>query len=274
MYSTNVKNLLAYYCAKIERIMILKIKHFVVFITIIAFSSCKKSVSQLSRVKGERVAIDSSITMSALVDSFVAPYRLRVNEILDSTLAYAPNVISKTDGAYNTSAGNLMADIVLSEASPIFKTRTGKDIDFVLLNHGGIRSLISKGNISARTAYEVMPFENYIVVAELGGASVLELVTFLKDSGRAHPISGLEIVLNKDNSVASIRIQGKPLDQERTYHVGTSNYLVTGGDRMGFFKNAHDVVNTDYLIRNAMIDYFKKVDTVLAAVDARFIKIE
>lgn len=252
----------------------LKIKHFVVFITIIGFSSCKKPVPYLSDIKGERVSLDSSITTSALVDSFVAPYRLRVNEILDSTLAYAPQVISKTDGAYNTSGGNLMADIVLSEASPIFKTRTGKEIDFVLLNHGGIRSGISKGKITARTAYEVMPFENAIVVAELDGTSVLDLVSFLKDSGRAHPISGLEITLNKNNSIASIRIQGKPLDKKRTYHVGTSNYLLTGGDRMEFFKNALNVVNTDYLIRNAMIDYFKKVDTVLGLVDERFIKIE
>ena len=119
-----------------------------------------------------------------------------------------------------------------------------------------------------------MPFENSIVVAELSGKSVFELVTFLKDSGRAHPIAGLEIVLSKDNSFASIRIQGKPLDEKRTYHVGTSSCLVSGGDRMGFFKNAHDVVNTDYLIRNAMIDYFKKIDTVVALVDKRFIKIE
>jgi len=254
--------------------MILKIKHFVVFITIGYLLSCGDKVSELSAVAGERIVLDSAYSESDSIDAFVAPYRKRVNEILDSTLAYAPEVISKSDGKYNTSAGNLMADIVLSEANPIFKSRTGKEIDFVLLNHGGIRSQISKGKITARTAYEVMPFENTIVVAELSGKSVRELVSFLKNSGRPHPITGLEIMLNTDDTVASIQIQGKPLDEKRAYHVGTSNYLVTGGDQMGFFKDAKNVVDTDYLIRNAMIDYFKKVDTLSAAVDKRFVKLE
>lgn len=256
--------------------MVLKIKHFVTITTIgcLLSSSCTEKTSQLSSIDAKRIVLDTAFSEFDSIDAFIAPYRIRVNEILDSTLAYAPYIISKTDGPYNTTAGNLLADIVLSEASPIFKSRTGKEVDFVLLNHGGIRSIISKGNISARTAYEVMPFENSIVVAELDGKSVIEMVSFLKDSGRAHPIAGLEIALNKDNTVASIRIQGKPLNEKDTYFVATSNYLITGGDRMGFFKDAVNIFDTDYLIRNAMIDYFKKVDTIAPVVDRRFIKIE
>jgi len=60
------------------------------------------------------------------------------------------------------------------------------------------------------------------------------------------------------------------LNPERTYNVATSDYLVSGGDNMGFFKNNTSVTNTDYLIRNAMIDYFKKVDTLAPKVDNRF----
>lgn len=254
--------------------MVLKIKQFVIFITLVASSACSGPISNLSEISAVQIKLDSTIGTEPTVDSLIGPYRYRVNEILDSTLAYAPKVISKTDGRFNTSAGNLMADIVLAEANPIFKSRTGKNIDFVLLNHGGIRSIISQGKISARTAYEVMPFENSIVVAELSGQSVIDLVSFLKDSGRAHPIAGLQIILDKDNTVVSIHIQGKPLDKNHTYNVATSNYLVTGGDHMVFFKNAKSFVDTDYLIRNAMIDYFKKVDTVAPVVDNRFIKIE
>ena len=248
--------------AKLRQFEILKIKHFVVFVTITIFSSCKQQPNSLSKIDGKQIAIDSSWEEVAEVKEFISPYHNRVNTILDSTLAYAAFPISKEDGKYNTPAGNLLADIILSEAEPIFKKRTGNDIDFALMNHGGIRSIISKGNVSARTAYEVMPFENNISVVELDGKSVLEMVNYIIQSKRAHPLAGIQIILNKDDSINSITIQGEPFDMEKHYFIATSDYLVSGGDDMIFFKNALTVTDIDYKIRNAMIDYFSKVDTL------------
>ncbi|WP_276167122.1 5'-nucleotidase C-terminal domain-containing protein [Zobellia alginiliquefaciens] len=254
--------------------MVLKIKHFVIFTTFAILSSCGEQQQNLQQIDGKQIRITDSITTMESIETLVKPYRERINHVLDSTLSYAPYPISKTDGALNTTAGNLMADIVLSEANPIFKSRTGHEIDLVLLNHGGIRSLISKGNVSSRTAYEVMPFENSIVVAELKGSSILKMVSYLRDSGRAHPISGMQLTLNAKNEIQSVQIQGEPLDENKTYYAATSNYLVNGGDSMVFFKDALNVTNTDYLIRNAMIDYFKKTDTLKPVVDNRFIKLK
>lgn len=254
--------------------MILKIKHFVIFITIVLVAGCKETPQKLHKINAKLIAIDSSISQIDSITQFVTPYRNRINEVLDSTLAYAPRMITKTDGFYNTSAGNLMADVILSESNPIFKARTGKNIDFVLLNHGGIRSIISAGKVSARTAYEVMPFENSIVVVELSGTSVLDLVDFLIKSKRAHPVSGMQIIIDKKDKIKTLKIQGKPFVEKQRYFVATSNYLVTGGDNMGFFKNMLGKTDTDYLIRNAMIDYFKKVDTLKPVVDDRFYKLK
>lgn len=254
--------------------MNLKIQHFVIFVTIGFFLACKQEKQALSEVKGKQLHIGDSIASSDSIASFIAPYKQRVNEVLDSTLAYAPFPISKMDGTYNTTAGNLMADIILSEANPVFRARMNKDIDFVVLNHGGIRSIISKGEVSARTAYEVMPFENSIVVVELSGKSVRDLVAHLIASNRAHPISGLQIIIDKDDELQSVNVGQKPFDENRTYYVATSNYLVAGGDDMGFFKDGLSFTDTNYLIRNAMIDYFKKVDTLQPRVDDRFVKLK
>ncbi|WKX75411.1 hypothetical protein [Zobellia laminariae] len=65
-----------------------------------------------------------------------------------------------------------------------------------------------------------------------------------------------------------------PLEEDKTYYVATSNYLVNGGDSMVFFEDAVNITNTDYLIRNAMIDYFKKTDTLKPVIDNRFIKLD
>ncbi len=252
--------------------MNLKIQHFVIFITIIICSSCKDQKSQLTEIEGKQLSITDSIAAVDSVQAFIEPYRLRVNTVLDSTLAYAPHTISKTDGAYNTTAGNLMADIILERANKVFKLRTGKEVDFVVLNHGGIRSIISKGKVSARTAYQVMPFENNIVVVAMKGKAVRDLISFLINSGRAHPIAGLRIVMDKNKRLQSADIQGKPFDENRIYHVATSDYLVSGGDNMGFFKEAEEVTEIDYLIRNAIIDHFKDNDTIAPLVDDRFIQ--
>ncbi|NAS13379.1 5'-nucleotidase C-terminal domain-containing protein [Poritiphilus flavus] len=253
--------------------MILKIKHFVIFITIVGFASCGDKPQSLAEVKGKQLPISDSLMRSDSIEAFVAPYRRRVNEVLDSTLAYAAFTITKEEGELNTPAGNLMADIILEQASPIFESRSGKAVDFVVLNHGGIRSIISQGAVTARTAYEVMPFENNISVVELNGQLVRRLIAHLIQSDRPHPIAGMQIVIDRNNRLESVNIQGKPFDENRNYFVATSSYLVTGGDDMGFFKDGLSFEDTNYLIRNAMIDYFKKADTLRPVVDDRFIKL-
>ncbi len=252
----------------------LNIKHFVVFITVGLFLSCKTEPTSLVEIKGSLLPVNQEIEASDSIEAYVLPYRNRIIEVLDSTLAYAPSVITKNDGIYNSSEGNLVADILLQEATPIFKLRTGNSIDFALLNYGGIRSIISKGNVTARTAYEVMPFENMIVVAELKGKDVRDLVTYVINSKRPQPISGIQIILNNNGSLKSVTIQGKPFDENTSYFVATIDYLVDGGGNMDFLKDPVSLTDLDYRYRNAMINYFKKNDTIKATVDDRFIKLD
>jgi len=253
--------------------MILKIKHFVVFITICGISACSKKQHHPIQISANQISIDSKINEVDSLEFFISPYRKRINTVLDSTLAYVSNDLVKDDGALNTSAGNFLADLVYEQANPVFESRTGNSIDFVVLNHGGIRAIVSKGYVNARTAYQVMPFENYIVVVEMDGTAVRDLLSFLAKSGRAHPISNMELVLDKTGNYTKTVINGQPFDEKRTYFVASNDYLVQGGDDMGFFKNRTSIINTDYLVRNAIIDYFKKMDTITSTVDNRFIQL-
>ena len=253
--------------------MDLKIQHFVIFITIVFFVSCKEAVPHLQKIDTKRLVVTDSLDANDSISAFIAPYKKRVNEVLDSALAYAPLAITKTDGVLNTSAGNLLADIVLQRGRPIFESRTGKNIDFTLLNHGGIRAIISSGKVSARTAYEVMPFENTIVVVGLKGKAVRDLISFVVREDRPHPIAGIQIIVDKEKSLQAVNIGGEPFNENQMYYVATSNYLASGGDSMVFFKNGTDIIETDYLIRNAILDHFKEVDTLKAAVDDRFMQL-
>lgn len=237
------------------------------------FSSCVDNVENPHQIVAKELPITPSITTNDSIANFIAPYRERINTVLDSTLSYVTSDLVKDDGKRNTSAGNFMADAVLAQANPIFKTRTGQEIDFVVLNHGGIRSIISKGEVNARTAYQIMPFENSIVVVEMSGTSVKDLLAFLAKSGRAHPVANTKLKLDNQNNYLKIEINGARFNENQTYYVATNDYLVQGGDDMGFFKNRSSVTNLDYLVRNSIIDYFKKMDTISVSVDDRFIQL-
>jgi len=248
-------------------------KHVVLLICLIIFSACKQDI-HLSKIEGKQINISDSLTIDQNIEDFIKPYRENVNKNLDSILAYAVDTYSKSDGEYNTAIGNMMADAVYEQSNPVFKKRTGKDIDFVLLNHGGIRAIISKGNITTRTAYEVMPFENSTVVVTLKGAQVQELIEYLSTAKRAHPISKLNIVLDTDGNFKSAGLNGQPLDFSKTYNVATNDYLYNGGDRMDFFQTNDSLYVLDYKIRNVLIDYFTKIDTLNPVIDNRFIQLK
>jgi len=246
-------------------------KHFIYAFTILLFFSCKEDY-QLSKIEGKRLEINESLESNAEVEEFIKPYRAHVNKNLDSVLSYSVDTYTKKDGEFNTAIGNMMADAVMLQSNPIFKSRTGKEIDMVLLNHGGIRAILSKGNVTTRTAYQIMPFENSVVVAELKGTDVKAIVTYLQKAKRAHPIAGMQIELGKDYEVISATIKGQPIEDNKTYYVATNDYLYNGGDNMVFFQNSTNLDILDYKIRNVLIDYFTKMDTLQPNIDNRFTK--
>ena len=248
-------------------------KHVILLICVIALSSCKQDI-HLNKIEGKQININDSIQADETIEEFIKPYREHVNANLDSVLAYAVRTLSKSDGEYNTAIGNMMADAVFQEANPIFKSRTGHDIDMVLLNHGGIRAIISKGNVTTRSAYEVMPFDNSVVVVKLKGEQVKALVNYLVRARRAHPISKLNITLDKDTLLQSAFINNKPIDINKSYFVATNDYLYNGGDRMNFFKPNDSLYVLDYKVRNVLIDYFSETDTLRPVIDNRFIQLK
>lgn len=235
--------------------------------------SCKTNVPY-TKIEGKQIAITDTLPSDQSIEDFMKPYREHVDSDLDHVISYANETYSKSDGYLNTALGNFMADALYDQSNPVFKKRSGHDIDFVLLNHGGIRAIISKGDITTRTAFEVMPFENALVVAKLKGEHVKELLDYLAEAKRAHPISKLKIVLDADGKLKDATIKGHPIDYANSYYVLTNDYLLNGGDRMDFFKKRDTAYVLDYKIRNAMIDYFKKTDTINPVRDDRFIQLK
>ncbi|WP_370476705.1 5'-nucleotidase C-terminal domain-containing protein [Tamlana flava] len=227
----------------------------------------------LSKIEGEQIAITDSLVKDPEIESYLKPFRDNIQKDLDSILAYSADTYTKTDGEFNTAIGNFMADAVFSESNPIFKSRTGHDIDMVLLNHGGIRSILSKGNVTKRTVFELMPFENSVVVAALKGTQIEKMIRYLADTKKAHPVSKLKLVIDQNFDVVEEKINGNEIYEDSIYYVATNDYLCNGGDNMSFFKPNDSVYVLNYKIRNVLMDKFMKLDTVNPKMDDRFIQI-
>jgi 2',3'-cyclic-nucleotide 2'-phosphodiesterase (5'-nucleotidase family) len=235
--------------------------------------SCNNS-RILVNTDGKNISINREIKPVKQVEDIINPYKLNLDKTMNKVLSFSVDNYSKNDGDYNTAIGNLMADAVLELTNPVFKNKTEKNIDMVLLNHGGIRSILPKGKVTTKTAYKLMPFENSVVVTALKGSVVFEMINYLKISNKAHPISGLELVINADDSYKKIQIGGKAVDSEKLYYIATSDYLYKGGDQMEFFKKSDTLYKLNYKIRNVLLDYFSIHDTLNPEADQRFIKLK
>lgn len=245
------------------------LKLFVIFLTLFFIVSCSSKNYNLTKIEGKQLPVSEKQAETPEIENFIKPYREHINKDLDSILAYCPETLDKSKGKWQTTIGNLMADVCVQRGNLVFKVREKKSIDLCLLNHGGIRAVLPKGNVTSRTAFEIMPFENSLVVMALKGEQILEIASYIIKAQKAQPLSGMTFTIAKDKTAKNILIQGKPIDLNKIYYVVTNDYLANGGDSMVFFAKSVQKFDLNYKIRNVFIDYFKEVDTIPVPRDIR-----
>lgn len=224
---------------------------------------------------GFNIEINQQVLSDSSIVKYYQPFKKNLEESLMNTpISYSPETYKKNDGELNSTLSNMFADATYEMSNPVFNKMSGENIDIVLLNNGGIRSIISKGNISEKTAFELMPFENSIVVLELSGLSIIKMIDYLRKVKLQHPIKGLQITLNNDYSVNEVNINGVNIEKEKKYYVATTDYLLEGGDKMYFLAETTKTTDINYKMRDILIDYFKKYDTLKLKSDNRFIRIK
>lgn len=154
--------------------------------------------------------------------------------------------------------GNVVADAVMYVSrNRIEQEKDAIFPDVVLLNNGGLRTELPAGVITVSHVYELMPFENEVVLLTLTPEKFREMVDFIAQLGGA-PVAGLTMHIHQGRA-EHVQIQGKPYLFDRNVVVATSDFLATGGDGMNFFGNPVGYVETRIKVRDAIIIYFRKV---------------
>jgi 5'-nucleotidase/UDP-sugar diphosphatase len=134
--------------------------------------------------------------------------------------------------------------------------RAATEADIAIQNTYGLRADLYAGDIRVRDVYQVMPFDNTLVVVDLSAAQLEQLV---RDNLRAQKsriqVAGISIWT--DGHTIRLRVDGEPLDPERTYRVVTNNYLTQGGTGGGVFADTQNR-DTGRSVRDALMDAVRR----------------
>ena len=232
--------------------------------------ACKNNSYEVSKINAKQLKVGNDIKQDSSIIQLFTPYKKKMTKEITKSLSFSPKILERTDGNLQSTLGNLVADLSYEKANELFKNKTGKTVDFSMSNYGGIRAAIMKGDVTVSNAFELMPFDNTIVVVELNYDKIKALFNYFVAKKRAHPLSkNIQLTIETDSY--NVLINGKPIKKDRTYFVATSNYLQKGGDGMIFFSEPESLFDSNFLIRDAIVDYFESKDTLRANLDDRVI---
>jgi 2',3'-cyclic-nucleotide 2'-phosphodiesterase (5'-nucleotidase family) len=165
-------------------------------------------------------------------------YLERVDAILNEGIGEAETDLDGENvRKRETNLGNFIADIM----------RCASGADVTLMNGGGIRTSVRKGEVRVKDIYSVLPFDNYIVAIKLTGRQLGEAlehgVSAVEDEeGRFPQVSGLSFKYSplekRGSRIKEISVAGHPINLDREYIVATNDFLAVGGDGYKAFGEA------------------------------------
>jgi 2',3'-cyclic-nucleotide 2'-phosphodiesterase (5'-nucleotidase family) len=135
------------------------------------------------------------------------------------------------------------------------------EADVAIINGGGIRASIKKGEIRVKEIYTALPFDNYIVVIKLTGRQIREALEhgvsgIEEEEGRFPQVSGLTFKYSpfdkRGSRVREVLVAGRPIHLEKEYIVSTNDFLAVGGDGYKAFGEAIKT-STDFSVIGGMM---------------------
>lgn len=185
--------------------------------------------------------------------SVLKPYSDSVNKSMNDIIGVVERAMDKK--MPEGSLGNFMADAFFRMAAIKFNTR----VDIAMMNYGGIRlPQLPAGPVSRGKIFELMPFDNYVILQRVRGDVLQQLLDLIASRG-GWPVAGMTMMI-RDKKAVNVMIGGKPLDVATEYTVVNSDFVANGGDNAEMLRGIPQV-NKGYLMRDALFDYINWLKT-------------
>jgi 2',3'-cyclic-nucleotide 2'-phosphodiesterase (5'-nucleotidase family) len=228
------------------------------FIFIICVGASLLACSSHIVIEASRAPITPQNQTSEKTEQIIKPYR-------DSMSATMSEVIAKADTNFvaqrpSSNLMNWVADAIFIQQTQNVRLATPA---ICLLNTGGIRSSLGKGDLTLGDFYKVMPFDNTIVWIELPIEALDDIAAYVTKTG-GEPISNCKVEKGK-LKLNSMR------EGAKTCIVITSDYLANAGDKMDFLKKGKVINQTGKLMRDVLIEHAKQEGVLISNTEPRFI---
>lgn len=220
------------------------------------FGGCKQQAPryEVTSISG------TSIPMTSQFDSLPDPQMDSVIQIYKKGLDEAMNKKVGESALFmdvrrpQSLLSNLTADILRSKAAEYCK----QDIDFAIINIGGIRTSLDQGEVTYGDIFSIFPFENKLSVVTLKGSAVnqlMEQIAKVKGEGVSCEVN---LKITSEGKISELLIGGKTVDENRLYRIATINYLADGNDGLSVFRKAEDRIDLEQLLRETVLEYVEE----------------
>ena len=218
--------------------------------TIVLFASLfiftTTAIAQKLAVSYSSYKISNTTAKDTTLTILLAPYKDSINKSMNIVLGFSTDGLTKKQP--ESGLGNFITDAMKQMAEKKFNTH----VDAAFVNYGGIRSYLPKGEITVGKIFELMPFDNLIVLQAVKGDSLLSFLNAIAERN-GWPVSGITFSI-KDKKAINILVGNKPLDTLAIYNIANSDYIANGGDNTTMLK-IFPQKNIGYLLRDALISY-------------------
>jgi 2',3'-cyclic-nucleotide 2'-phosphodiesterase (5'-nucleotidase family) len=207
------------------------------------------------------ISVDGSLRHDAMA-TLIAPYKAQKDSAMNIIVGQATETMSVDKP--ESSLTRLIADILLAEARKV-----DPEAHMAVTNIGGIRRPLFQGNITIGDVYEILPFDNSLLILEYKGSDIIALANAIATKGGESVVGiTLDIVGNK---AENIKINGQPIDSTQTYKVVTTDYLSWGNDQLTPLANYTNSTPLNLMMRDAMLNYLKDNKILSAPNDKRIL---
>lgn len=184
------------------------------------------------------------------INDFISPFREEMAADMNTVLGIMPQELKKSRP--NSSLGNWFCDALLVIANKYSE----EEVDFAFQNYGGLRiPSVSQGPVTKGKIFELMPFDNKLVILKLKGETLTQLFNEMADSN-GWPISkNLSFKIHDDKAI-DIIINDAAFDKNKVYNVALTDYIANGGGDCHFLKDIPQF-DTGIMIREAIIEYLE-----------------
>ena len=234
-------------------------------VAVVAMIISKKQQIQPKIVDIQLIEVDGSLKNGAM-DSLIAPYKAEKEVSMNVVLGEVEETMEV--GLPESKLSNLIADVLLTEGRKYIA-----DVDMAVTNVGGIRRTLFAGPITIGDVFEILPFDNSLLVLEYKGVEILALADAVALKG-GEAIAGMTLTI-RDGKAEDVKVGGEVVDTARVYKVVSTDYLSWGNDQLEPLANYLKSTPLNMMMRDAMFDYVTcatiKGEKIVTKLDNRII---